>query len=465
MNINLLLQKQLISALLTENRIAEYQDLLDDEYFSQEDCKWFFCKILDFYKKNGIAPTNDNFTVIILDDFKDKEQQQIKLNLLKEFSELQIQKNEIPFLVEKLKKHYLLRKLHSSLEDVMVDISADNIEDKYLELRSRLENNLVKATDANITREDMGPLTCVKAYIDKSKLDETGIKSGIAKLDELTGGWRKGELIFIAAPSGEGKSAVLLNFSRNAFLQGANVLYVTLELGRDEVLERYTALVSQLSYQNIRNKTLSSSSFAQLLFKNLKEFVDESEIKLFTDKFKTEFKNLTNLIAINNFMSSFKKRPNKLNVVDIPRNCTLKLLERELLKALNRGKVDILVLDHYNLLVADRWTKDYWLDIGNMARELKGIAKQYNIPILTAVQLKFMKEGEEMSPEHVKYSQMIVHNADFVMAFSRSQEDKILQRICIELLKHRSTKKETIMLREDFEKMSLGDYIEGADVI
>jgi len=460
MNSTILIEKRLLGILLQNDILMDYQDKIEIDYFCQVDFKWFYETIFNFHKKNGYRPSVENLQIIILDSFATPDEQQRKIKILKLLSESSVDKNEIVFLIEKIKKHYLIRNLHAALDDTLTDISIDNIENKYMQLKGKLETSLVKASDINIVREKVNYLSCVSSYLDKIKNDEKGIPSGIRKLDELIGGWRKNELIFIAAPSGEGKSAVLLNFTRNAFQSGSNVLYITLELSRDETIERYSSLLSSINYQDIRNKHLSSTTFLQMMFKTLKEFIDPCDLSFFANSFRSEFKNLNNKEAISSFMSRFKKRANTLNIVDIPRNCTLKMLERELLKAINEHPVDLLVLDHYNLLIADKWTKDYWLDLGSMSRDLKGIAKQYRIPILSAIQLKLAKEGEELSQEHVRYSKMIMDNSDFILGFSRSQEDKILNRIRIELIKHRATKKEEIILKEDFEKMNLSDYIE-----
>ena len=460
MNTDILLQKRLIATLLKSDILMDFQDKISPEYFSQVDFRWFYDKIFDFYKQNGMKPNEEHVAIMIVDDFKDKDQQDKKLVLLKNIMSIETDRNEVNFLITSLKNHFLLDNLHTALDKTLNDVSVENIESKYIELKGQLETTIVKANDVNIVREKLNYLTCINSYVEKKKNTEDGVKSGIKKLDDLTGGWRKSELIFIAAPSGEGKSAVLLNFARNAWVQGTNVLFITLELSREEVIERYSSLIGSLSHQEIRNKNLNSSSMMQLVFRNLREFVALEEHDRFLNEFKLHFKELNDTATITNFMTQFKKRTNVFDIVDIPRNCTMNMLERELLKALNEHPVDIVILDHYNLLVAEHWTKDYWLDIGTMSRELKGIAKQYKVPILTAVQMKFMKDGEQMDPSSVKYSQMIVHNADFILGFSRSQEDKILNRIKIELIKHRSTKNEEILLKEDFEKMNLSEYME-----
>ena len=60
--------------------------------------------------------------------------------------------------------------------------------------------------------------------------DLIGIKTGIKKFDEISGGIQKGELGILMAQTGKGKSCALGNFGTNAWLQGKNIVLFSLEM-------------------------------------------------------------------------------------------------------------------------------------------------------------------------------------------------------------------------------------------
>lgn len=68
---------------------------------------------------------------------------------------------------------------------------------------------------------------------------EDGWPSGSAALDRMTGGFRAGELVFLMADSGIGKSTALINFGTAAAVHGAHVLHITLELSAKASAIRY----------------------------------------------------------------------------------------------------------------------------------------------------------------------------------------------------------------------------------
>jgi len=68
-----------------------------------------------------------------------------------------------------------------------------------------------------------------------------GVKSGLAALDTVTGGWQKGELVVIAARPSHGKTALALQFAVEAAKQGVGTGFVTLEQSAESLARRMLA--------------------------------------------------------------------------------------------------------------------------------------------------------------------------------------------------------------------------------
>jgi replicative DNA helicase len=95
--------------------------------------------------------------------------------------------------------------------------------------------------------------------IDARRADHkmAGISSGWKDLDEIVGGWRKGELIILGARPSMGKSAFALHLSMNAALSNKNVLFVSIEMSETMTTQRLLALKSGIDLKQIQNNVLS----------------------------------------------------------------------------------------------------------------------------------------------------------------------------------------------------------------
>ena len=86
-----------------------------------------------------------------------------------------------------------------------------------------------------------------------SQVSRACVKTGWSVIDTITdGGLGKGELGFIAAPSGAGKSWLLARLGAEAMKQGKNTIHFTLELNENYVGLRYDACFTGIAFQEIR---------------------------------------------------------------------------------------------------------------------------------------------------------------------------------------------------------------------
>ena len=93
-----------------------------------------------------------------------------------------------------------------------------------------------------------------------------GIATRMAGIDGMLGGLRGGDLIALAARTGQGKSAFATCIAKNAALgQGRNVLLFSLEMGEMQVAERLLAQVARVDAQDLRLRRLEADDWARVV--------------------------------------------------------------------------------------------------------------------------------------------------------------------------------------------------------
>jgi replicative DNA helicase len=97
------------------------------------------------------------------------------------------------------------------------------------------------------------------------KLGLIGVPTGFTEIDDITGGWREGELVGICGVPKSGKSVVLMSFALNNVVDGIDVGIVTAEMQRKAVIERMLASLSGIESRAIRNGRLDADAWKRLI--------------------------------------------------------------------------------------------------------------------------------------------------------------------------------------------------------
>ena len=449
-------EKQIISGLLTNGDIFKrYIHRIKIEFFLTPDYIWYMTRILQFYEEYHSQITRDAFVLMINSSFTDENQIKTKILLLDGFLEKQLLVEDFVSYYDKLVNKYLLTDLAKIKTDFYEKLTIDNVKNLLPTLQQNIDkyNNILQKEI--ISRDVLG--VDMLDYFFNSQIDSFSIPSGFTQLDTITGGWRRGELITLSAPSGQGKSVFLLNMARNAFKAGYNSLLVSLELTKIELLQRYLSLVSRIAVDKIRKFDLTPKEKRLLIGMLSLEHIDISDHAQFKEWFHDD--KTPRLSELLPKIMKFKPCPNRFGMFVIPNKCTVDDLRREIDVFKKHNELDFLVVDHFNHLTSSYRTDNYWYNLGMCAKELKGLALEYSIPILTAAQLKTPKKNEELSQEFIKYTRMLVEFSDYVFAYTVTEEDTILNKITLRILKARaSSRVGQIELTDNFRFMRLDDY-------
>ena len=255
-------------------------------------------------------------------------------------------------------------------------------------------------------------------------------------LNQITkGGLPNKTLNVILAGTGVGKSLAMCHFASSNLEEGKNVLYITLEMAEERIAERIDA---------------------NLLNINIKELPDLPK-NLYTDK-------IDKLRA---------KTPGKLIIKEYPTASAGVGHFRHLLNELKLKRnfiPDIVYVDYLNICISQRYRLgsniNSYTIVKAIAEELRGLAVEKNIPIVSATQTN--REGFTSSDpglENTSESFGLPATADLMVAMISTEDLESLDQIMIKQLKNRyndPTTNKRFVVGIDRSKMRLYDVEQSA---
>ncbi len=258
------------------------------------------------------------------------------------------------------------------------------------------ENALFQVAEGNIKRE-VAPINAVikdaiREIEEAGKREDAlvGIPSGFTRLDRLTSGWQKSELIIIAARPSMGKTALALSMARNMSIDhGKNVAIFSCEMSSIQLVNRLIIAETDIPGDKIRNGRLSEEEWKQLDTR-IKKLV---QAPIFIDD--------TPAISIFELRAKCRR-----------------------LKA--QHKLDIVIVDYLQLMSGPDNAGSREQEVSNISRSLKSIAKELNVPIIALSQLNRSVEmrGGTKRPllSDLRESGAIEQDADMVVFIHRQEK-------------------------------------------
>lgn len=154
--------------------------------------------------------------------------------------------------LELLIKAYQKRLVLDLCTYISDDMTIEHMENKIKNTLDKIYSCTLKK-DLNI--EDIYDDYLLELYNDESEL---GAKSGLTKIDEALGNFRKGRLITVFARSGVGKSIFSTQLAKDMAFRGHKVIYGTSEMTRNEIIDRMAANHLHISCDKFNNKRLTN---------------------------------------------------------------------------------------------------------------------------------------------------------------------------------------------------------------
>ena len=276
-----------------------------------------------------------------------------------------------------------------SLRDAYDDIATAD------ELLDHAESRILSIRDSRKTTS----LADIRGIVESAVKEITARKEGTATaaiatgyqdLDgRLSGGFRESNLVILAARPAVGKSALAANIVERICGNGGPVLFVSLEMSKDELCERMLAGIGRVSTTKMRSGTVSLDDLQRIESAS----AELSKFPLWIEDAAT------------------------MRVSDIASHA--RRLARKLKKALS-----LLVVDYIQLLEPDNPRAPRQEQVAAMARRLKILAKDQKCPVLALCQLN--RKSEESTDRRPKLHQLresgaLEQDADIVLLLSRNE--------------------------------------------
>ncbi|HOP58350.1 MAG TPA: replicative DNA helicase [Bacteroidales bacterium] len=285
---------------------------------------------------------------------------------------------------------------------VSTEIQARSFDDSYdvTDLLDYSENELFQIAEGNIKRE-VSPINMVikeaiREIEEAGKREDAlvGIPSGFTKLDRLTSGWQKSELIIIAARPSMGKTALALSMARNmAVDHGKKVVLFSCEMSSIQLVNRLIIAETDISGEKIRNGRLSEEEWKQL----------DTRIK--------------KLVQADIYIDDTPA----ISIFELRAKCR---------RLMAQHKLDIVIIDYLQLMSGPDNAGSREQEVSNISRSLKSIAKELNVPIIALSQLNRSVEmrGGTKRPllSDLRESGAIEQDADMVVFIHRQEKFGII---------------------------------------
>lgn len=220
----------------------------------------------------------------------------------------------------------------------------------------------------------------------KNKGAVTGIPTGFIDLDYRTAGMQPSDLVLIAARPSMGKTAFVLNIAQHvAFKQNQTVAVFSLEMSKEQLVNRLFSLESKVDSQHIRTGQLNDQEWEKLI---------ES----------------AGVIGKSNL------------IIDDTPGITIAELRSKCRKFKLEHNLSMIIIDYLQLMSGSGRSDSRQQEISDISRSLKSVARELNVPVLALSQLS---RAVEQRPDHrpmlsdLRESGAIEQDADVVMFIYR----------------------------------------------
>jgi replicative DNA helicase len=247
--------------------IGQVVEMLSREAFYRIEHQLIYDAIINLYEKNK----GEGIDGVLLRDELEKRKQLEQAGGIEYLGKIL---NSVPssanvgYYAGIVKDKQLLRELVQTATDILNDAYDPTGESP--EKLDEAEKRIFAITDKRTTGQALAIKDLVThAYELIEKRDGkhvTGLATGFTALDQLTCGLQNGELIIIAGRPSMGKTALALNIAENlGIVEKTPVAIFSLEMGQQQLAERFLCSVSQIDAQLVRKGMLSTEHYAKLV--------------------------------------------------------------------------------------------------------------------------------------------------------------------------------------------------------
>lgn len=251
------------------------------------------------------------------------------------------------------------------------------VEQKLYEITQ--DNQTSDFKDApKITEDTMAYIALMKA---RGNSILVGVDTGFSELNKMTTGFGKGDLVILAARPAMGKTSLALNMVQNLLDKGRGVAFFSLEMPAEQLMLRLLSIKTSIHLQQLRVGDLNDDEWSRL--NSAVEQMQHSS--LFVDD--------QGSININQLRSRLRKLKSK------------------------HPEIEMAVIDYLQIM-SGTGNKDRHLEVSEMSRGLKMLARELEMPIVALSQLnRGLESRHDKRPmlSDIRESGSIEQDADIIL--------------------------------------------------
>jgi RecA/RadA recombinase len=372
-------QEKLCQLILQDRMFCDQiEEVLDIQFLELKYLRVFVQKVLIYREKYKVHPTTRTMLTLMrseLDDENDAIQKQVRDYFSRIYkSDMEVEGEEyikdtaLDFCKKQVLKEAMLKSVGLLKNSSFDEISHTINEALKLGCDNNFGYDYIKDFEQRFEIKARNP-----------------VSTGWKHVDELTkGGLGKGELGVIIAPTGAGKSMVLVHLGAQAIKEGKNVVHYTLELSDTMIALRYDSCITEVPLKDL-------FVFKEHIYENVQDLEGGLIVKEFPTK-----------------------------------SASTRTLETHLEKLRQRDfKVDMILVDYGDLLKPNVVRKEKRMELESIYEELRAIAQKNNCPVWTASQTnRSGLNAEVITMESISEAFNKCFVADFIFSVSRTIDDK-----------------------------------------
>ncbi len=292
-----------------------------------------------------------------------------------------------------VKRNSVLRKLIKSSADIIEDCRSSMDSGRSLAYAEKVIYEVSADTDnSEVVRINEVIPDVMNRFDelskDKSKL--SGIKTKFRDLDFKLNGLHGSDLIILAARPSVGKTSFAMNIVENVALEGYSCAVFSLEMGKEQLVQRMLCSVAGVSMANATRGVMNHSEWVRIA--QAKEKL--SKCKIFIDD--------SSMIKPSEILSKCRRLKRKFGL-------------------------DLIMIDYIQLMQPEKSknSDNRQNEITDISRMLKIMAKELNVPVIALSQLSRSSEKEKRRPmlSDLRESGAIEQDADIVLFIHRPEKN------------------------------------------
>ena len=417
--------------MLDEEYVRKALPFIKSEYFAESSGKHLFTIINKYFTEYDALPTKEALQIEVgqITGISDDQHKDI----IKRIADIDEERSDYEWILDTTEKWCKERALYLALMS-SIKIAEGNDEQRATgAIPTILSDALAVSFDNHIGHDYL------EDYEERYNFyhqKEEKIPFDLEFFNKITKGGLPNKTLNVAlAGTGVGKSLFMCHSASSVLLQGKNVLYITLEMAEEKIAERIDSNLLECDIQKI-------TELPKMMFENkVRRIAQKTQGKLVIKEYPTASAHVGHFRALLNDLALKKSfRP------------------------------DIIYIDYLNICASSRYSKlgnvNSYSYIKAIAEELRGLAVETNVPIVSATQTTRSGYGSsDVDLTDTSESFGLPATADLMFALISTEELEEINQIMVKQLKNRyndPTVNKRFVVGIDRAKMKLYDVEQSA---